>query len=177
MKYEVVLREFEESDIPAKVRWINDPEVNRYLHYDIPLREDRTREWFRRKKGDAGRLDYVIDVMDNGKPVPAGLVGLLNIDATNRKAEFYITVGEKAYWGVGVASKASVEFIDFCFRTFFLNRLYLFTERGNLPARRLFEKTGFKKEGLLIEDLIHMGRRVDRYVYGLLRKDFYHEER
>ena len=32
---EIKIRKFQETDIPYKVRWINDDENNRFLHYDL----------------------------------------------------------------------------------------------------------------------------------------------
>ena len=167
----VSVRWFEERDIPYKVRWINDPEVNRYLHYDIPINEDRTAVWYRRILQDPTRVDFVIEVMNDGERVPVGVIGLLNIDLKMMKAEFYIAVGDKNYWGQGVATIAAKKFIRYSFKRFPLNKIYLFTEKDNLYARRLFERLGFKCEGLLRQDVIHMGRKIDRYVYGLLREE------
>lgn len=33
----IAIRKFERKDIPKKVEWINNPENNQFLHYDIPL--------------------------------------------------------------------------------------------------------------------------------------------
>lgn len=173
MPWQILFRKFAESDIPNKVRWINDPEVNRYLHYDIPLNEEKTRAWYLQKKEDTSRADYVIEAMEEGKSTPVGLVGLLNIDSRNRKAEFYIAVGEKRFWGKGFAAAASAQFIRQCFQQYGLNKIYCFTESGNLSAQRLFERLGFKKEGLLKEDLLHNGQVLDRCAYGLLKREFY----
>ncbi len=37
----VKIRRFEEKDIPYKVKWINDERNNKYLHYDLPLTEEK----------------------------------------------------------------------------------------------------------------------------------------
>jgi RimJ/RimL family protein N-acetyltransferase len=159
----IAIRRFEEKDIPYKVKWINDEGNNKYLHYDLPLREDKTLTWFRGLKNRPDRVDYTITY--NGSPI--GLIGLINIDQRNRRAEYYICLGEKKYKGKGIAQIASKILIDKAYRKFKLSRLYLYTETGNIRAQRLFEKIGFKKEGLIKNDLIYNGRKIDRYVYGL----------
>lgn len=173
MAWQIVFRKFAEADIPNKVRWINDPEVNRFLHYDLPLTEEKTFAWYLQKKEDASRADYVIEVIEEGKTIPIGLIGLLNIDLRNRKAEYYMAVGDKNYRGKGLATAASAQFFRQCFRQFGLNKICGFTEPGNLPPQRMIEKLGFKKEGLLREDLLLNGRALDRYAYGLLKREFY----
>ena len=46
----VNIRPFTENDILNKVRWINDCENNKFLHYELPLDEDKTRAWFHKNK-------------------------------------------------------------------------------------------------------------------------------
>ena len=41
----VTIRRFERADIPRKAAWINNPENNRYLHYDLPLEIGKTERW------------------------------------------------------------------------------------------------------------------------------------
>jgi len=158
----VAIRKFEEKDIP-KVKWINDEKNNKYLHYDLPLREDKTLIWFRSIKDRTDRADYTITY--NGEPV--GLIGLLNIDYKNKKAEYYICLGGEQYRGKGIAYTATKLLVDVAYNDFKLNRIYLYTEINNISAQRFFEKFGFEKEGLLKNDLIYNGRKIDRYVYGL----------
>lgn len=162
----VSLRRFNRNDIPNKVRWINDTANNRFLHYDLPLTEEKTSLWYDRIKDSDVRYDAVIEV----DGVSVGLTGLLCIDIKNKKAEFYISMGEVAYKGKGVATQATRLMIEYAFLTLGLNKLYLHTEVENIAAQRLFEKVGFVKEGCAIQDLYSRGTFVDRYLYGLTRE-------
>lgn len=164
----VEIRKFTEADIPFKVEWINDKRNNQFLHYNLPLEEGKTIEWFRNLKNRTDRADYTITC--DCKPV--GLIGLINIDLHNRKAEYYITLGEQKFKGQGVATRASVLLLKMGFSVLQLNKIYLYTEVDNLPAQQLFELLGFLKEGHLKEDLIYKGSKVDRFYYGLLAEAF-----
>lgn len=164
----VTIRRFERTDIPKKVEWINNPENNQFLHYDIPICEEKTERWFDSHVGDKIRYDAVIEV--DGTPV--GTIGLLSIDQINRKAEYYIAMGETAYKGKGIAKRATNLLLRYGFEVLNLNRIYLFTEVNNVAAQRLFEKVGFVKEGMLRQDILSHGEFADRYAYGLLREDF-----
>lgn len=157
----VKIRKFIESDIPYKVRWINDKETNKYLHYDLPLTIDKTIEWFKSIKNKNNRADFTI-LVDN-KPV--GIIGLLNIDNKNRKAEFYVTIGEKK--GNGIGFEATKLLLEMAYRDYNLNKIYLYTEVNNIAAQKLFEKIGFIKEGYLKDDLIYSGRKIDRLLYAI----------
>lgn len=143
--HSVALRRFEQGDIPAKVRWINDPRVSRYLHYDLPLEVEKTEKWFLKNKGREDRFDGVILV--DGRSV--GLTGLLSIDYNRRDAEFYITIGEPEWFSKGIGSKATLAMLNCAFGEFALNSVYLSTERENLRAIRLYERLGFSRDTAL----------------------------
>ena len=165
---EITIRKFERTDIPKKVEWVNNPENNQFLHYDIPICVEKTERWFNSHLGEDTRYDAVIEA--NG--VPVGTIGLLSIDRKNSKAEYYIAMGEIAYKGKGVAREASLLILQYGFEVLGLNRIYLFTETENVTAQRLFERVGFVKEGLIRQDIVSHGRFVDRYVYGFLKGDW-----
>lgn len=162
----VSIRKFEARDISNKVKWINDSRNNTFLHYDLPLEFNKTLAWFMNIKDRVDRYDAVIEV--NG--VPVGLIGLLTIDQKNRKAEYYISMGETEYKGKGIAKEASSLIIDYAFTTLNLNKIYLYTESDNVAAQKLFERLGFVKEGRLNADIFTNGRYVDRFIYGIFKK-------
>ena len=168
LKMQITLRKFDERDIENKVAWINDPRNNKYLHYDLPLEVEKTRAWFAKIKDFENRYDAVIEC----DGVPCGLIGLLSIDRKNSKAEFYISMGDCNFKGKGVATEASKQLLWFAFDTLKLNRVYLFTEKDNIPAQKLFEKVGFRREGLLVNDICMNGRFIDRFAYGIQAVDF-----
>lgn len=138
----VTIRKFQYSDIPLKVKWINDFNNNQYLHYKLPLTIDNTKRWYDENSTKTNRYDATI-ILDT---VPVGIIGLLNI--TNSSAEYYITVGETFCKGCGVATKASVLILDYAFSTLGLEKVYLTTEPKNTPAIGLYKKLGFRQVGV-----------------------------
>ena len=164
----ITIRKFERKDIPKKVEWINNPENNRFLHYDIPITVEGTEHWFDSHEGEDSRYDAVIEA----DGIPVGTIGLLSIDKKNSKAEYYIAIGESSHKGKGIAKEASKLMLDYGFKTLLLNRIYLFTEIENVVAQHLFEEVGFRREGVLQQDVFSHGKYVDRIAYGCLRKDW-----
>jgi len=162
----ITLRVFFETDIPDKIRWINDAENNLYLHYDIPLEYEKTMQWFRNKNNEK-RLDLVIEYC--GKPV--GLIGLVEIDRVNNKAEYYICLGEKEFKGKGIAKSATKMLIDYSFTELGLNKVFLNVDAQNIVACHLYEKCGFECEGFFKKDMMHRGQYIDRKRYAILAND------
>lgn len=165
----IQLRKFIMEDIPYKIQWINDPINNQYLHYELPLLEDKTAEWYERIK----KLDTRLDMTILSNNIPVGIVGLLNIDSVNGSAELYITVGDSSCKGQGVAGQAMRLLMEIGFFTLGLERIFLLTETGNTAAIRAYDKFGFVREGCLRNDIRNRQRQlVDRYVYSMLKNEF-----
>lgn len=163
----IFLSNFTLKDIPNKISWINDSENNSYLHYDIPLSEKKTIEWFN-NKDDSRRMDLVI----NYDGVAVGIIGLLNIDEINRKAEFYITLGDKSYKRKGISFLASMMILKHAFNELDLNKVYLNVDAENIPAISLYKKIGFIQEGYFKEEIFFKGRLVDRIRFAIFKTDF-----
>lgn len=164
----ISIRKFEKADIPKKVEWINNPENNQFLHYDIPISITGTEKWFDSHVNDTNRFDAVMEA----DGVPVGTIGLLSIDRKNSKAEYYVAMGETSYKGKGVAKEASRLILQYGFEELGLNRVYLYTEIDNISAQKLFERVGFTKEGVIRQDIVSHGKYVDRVAYGYLKEDW-----
>lgn len=173
---DITLRLFEKRDIQKKVEWINNPENNRYLHYDLPLSTDRTTEWFE-SKDNSRRLDCVIEY----DSLPVGIIGLLQIDKVNKKAEYYITIGEKKYKRRGIAFKATKAILEYAYKELKLHKVYLTVDAKNEKAIHLYEKVGFKQEGYFVDDLYHKNSSefIDRVRFSKFwgRRKLYYEIR
>lgn len=158
---QISIRKFEESDIPNKVKWINDPRNNTYLHYELPLEIKKTEKWFEANKNRTDRYDAII-LCDE---IPVGLIGLLSIK--DGKAEYYVTMGESKYKGKGIAEKASLLLLEFARKKLNLKMIELYTEIDNIGAQRLFEQLGFVKQGIVKNSALNRGKSVDRLYYIL----------
>lgn len=161
-KNDIVIRDFSLEDIPLKVEWINNPENNYFLHYDLPLEIKKTQEWF--LKRSINRIDCIIEY----NQIPVGLIGFLNIDSVNCKAEFYITIGDTSFKRKGIGLHATQLMIEFAFSQLELNKIYLNVDEENNAACALYEKAGFYCEGNFIKELFHNGKFINRKRYAIL---------
>ena len=166
----VGIRGFKEEDIENKVKWINDPLNNSFLHYNIPLNVEDTRKWFYSVSKNDNRHDMIIEY-DN-KPV--GVIGIININ--NKKGEYYITLGENDYKRKGISYEATKQILDYAFKELDLEKVWLCVDDLNFAAKKLYEKVGFKQEGFLRKDIYFKGKMVDRCMYGILREEWTNNE-
>lgn len=164
----ITLRKFTDTDIPNKVRWINDESNNTYLHYELPLEIEKTRCWFETIRNKTDRYDAVIEA----DGISIGIIGLLNIDKVNLKAEYYITLGESSYKRKGISYIASQQLLKYAFEELGVNKVYLNVDADNIAACNLYEKIGFKCEGFFKEDMMHRDKMIDRKRYAIIKKEW-----
>lgn len=160
---DVILRDFLVEDIPLKIKWINNPDNNKYLHYDIPLQLEKTQSWFQKRDMNK-RIDCIVEYAG----CAVGVIGLLSIDIINSKAEYYITIGESGFKGKGIATKATKAILAYAFQKLSLHKVYLNVDADNQIARHLYEKCGFVQEGYFKDDLYRAEehRFIDRVRYS-----------
>ena len=73
-----------------------------------------------------------------------GVISLMKIDTEKQEAEYGITIGEKAFWGSGIAAQASAQLFKYSSTELHLKRLYLRVFESNKRAISFFSKLGFK---------------------------------
>ena len=170
---DIRLRPLTEQDLEKKVRWINDPDVNKYLHYELPLELEKTKKWLAKTANDETRYDFATEKIEKGEKVPIGLIGLLEINKSYETAEFYITVGEKKYWKKGLGQKSLTILVEWAFNTVGLHKIWGTVRVNNLASIALMKKVGFKIEGTLREEKKVGNKRFDVVRVGLLRHEFH----
>lgn len=97
-----------------------------------------------------------------------GFLDLKNIDWSIPKAEVggYI---DNEYASKGIGVKAFQIFCNYCFSEYKFRKLFLRTHESNMAARRIAEKSGFEREGLIRCDYrTTSGELVDLIYYGRL---------
>lgn len=166
----IYLRLMEERDIPFKVKWINDPDVRRTLDFDYPISEVATKHWLNKVAVDGSRKDFIVCLRESD--IPIGYEGFLNIDTKNSKAESYMAIGDKEYWGKGYARDAREVLLRYAFEELGLNKVYSYIWSGNDKMIGLNKSVGFQIEGLLRDEIFSHGQFRDRYIMSILKEDY-----
>lgn len=166
----VFLKLIEKEDLLKRVEWINDEGNHQKTSFDWPTSVAKTEKWFQNQLLDNSKINFTIFEKKQNRPV--GMVGLLNLDRINLKAEFYITIGEKEYRGRGIAKESIELILEYSFNEINLNKIYLTTFESNLAAKNLYKKCNFKYEGTLREEKKHQGILKNIEIYSILKKEW-----
>ena len=151
---EVTIRLLKTSDAYKSYIWRNDKEVfaQTTVTYSHEITLEMELEWIKRviEKEDEYRCAIEVDGLYVGN------IYLTNI--THTQAEYHIFIGEKSFWGKGIAYKASRQILNYAFNELHLERVLLEVDSRNSKAIKLYLKLGFEKQairdGFIIMELI-----------------------
>lgn len=128
-------RPLTKEDLPYRIKWLNDSEVNQFLGAVVRDGTDTEfhNKWFESYFADerAGKRKIFM-ILDEEKPI--GQVGLLDINQLDKNAELYIVIGEAEYRGKGIGKEAMKFIIDYGFSGLKLHRISLHVHAPNEPA-------------------------------------------
>jgi RimJ/RimL family protein N-acetyltransferase len=126
---------YDEDFLRLSWQWLNDPEIKQ-LTNSIDFTQQQQLDWFHSLPAKKNYLIYGVEF--NGMKI--GVVGLKNIDHIS--GEYWGYIGDKSFWGRGIGAQM-VKYVADLARSKGLVKIYLFVNKDNHRAIRLYEKLGF----------------------------------
>ncbi len=146
---------------PAYLSWLRDKDVVRTLNLPVymaaPVSDTTVEDYCQRMM--ASERDLFLALHDAATEQFIGTLKAGTIDFHHGTADIGIMIGEKARWGRGFAADAIGALAQHLFTVLGLLRLTAGAMAINPAMIAVFEKLGFKREGVL--------RAQDRYDDGL----------
>lgn len=143
---EVTIRPLQEQDAYTSVKWRNDPEVFKYTGntYSNEITIDSELSWIRSviANNEEG-TEYRCAIEADG--VYVGNIYLTHL--TTGIGHYHIFIGNKDYWGKGVAKKASLLILSDGINKLGLQGIELSVRPENTSALNLYVKLGFVETG------------------------------
>ena len=130
-----------------------------------------------RKFSLEGQINYVASCLKNPSVdlygifddnLHIGNIALSGINSVHRVAEIIYVVGERTYWGKGVATFAFQEIIKLAKNKYNLHKVIVGTSEQNMSSKRVLEKNNFVLEGRRIDHLYFNGTFHNQLDYGLI---------
>jgi RimJ/RimL family protein N-acetyltransferase len=174
----VVLRPFTPPDIDAMGAILADPEVLRLtgsVHTTAeatgaePVLDDAVRQWYETRAEQDDRLDLAL--VDRATDRCVGEVVLNEWQPENQSCNFRILVGPDGR-DRGLGSEATRLVLEHAFTATDLYRIELGVFAFNPRAQRVYERAGFRVEGVRRESFVFDGERVDDVVMAVLRPEW-----
>lgn len=146
----VNLRPFQLKDAKKTLAWRNDP-ATRFLAmmHPYPVTKEMEQDWLQGILRDTSNRSVVFAVETAKEGRLIGNFQLRDIQWIHRRAWLGIVIGDDSQRGKGYGEEAMKLGLEYAFRDLNLNKISLEVIRSNTGAIRLYEKLGFKKEGVL----------------------------
>ena len=145
-------------------KWMNDTEVQKYTeqkHKRHSLKD--IKNFISKKNKSKNELLFGIFLKKNKSHI--GNIKLGPINFTHKHAEISYFIGEKKLWGKGYTTKAIKEIIKIA-RKKKLRKLKAGFYEKNSGSKKVLEKNGFIKEGVLKSEIIHKNKRYNSHIFG-----------
>ncbi|MFV0180250.1 GNAT family N-acetyltransferase [Empedobacter falsenii] len=164
----IIPSKFAKEDIETRVSWINNPLIHQTMFFDLPASVKNTEKWFDNNIGRDNRIDFSFK-NEGGELIAMG--GFTGISEIHKNAEFYIMVNPEMH-GQGIGKKVSIWMYNYAFSQLNLHKIYLYTNDDNISAYSIYEKAGFRLEGVLREHKWKNSSFQNRRFYGLLKSEW-----
>jgi aryl-alcohol dehydrogenase-like predicted oxidoreductase len=156
----IYLRNLTESNASSEYcSWLSDPEVNKNIVTKKTTIEE-LKKYIKEKNQDPKCLFLGIFYKENNKHI--GNIKIEKINFKNKNCDLGIIIGDKNYWGKGIATEATELIVNYGFYILNLNEIELGVTSDNIAAIRAYKKTGFikvKEEKIKINEI-----EYDRYI-------------
>lgn len=141
-------------------QWFNDKEVCRENSHGRALYTiSMTRQYVKSVDRSDKIAAFAIITRDTREHI--GNISLGKISWENNSGDISILIGEKDYWGKGIATEAYRLLIDYGFNKLRLHRLESGMTVRNKAMIKVAKKVGMKKEGVMNDALYKDGQYVD----------------
>ena len=156
----------------------NEPEESYFDGDDPPKERPETLEETQKqldrilnRPPDADIIDFAIHKRDTDELIGFGMIA--HINHYNRRCDLGIGLGwNRDNWGKGYASETLQAVIRYCFTELALNRIGAEIYEFNDRSIRLFERNGFRRDGVLSQYIFKDGIFKNSYLYSLVKEDW-----
>jgi RimJ/RimL family protein N-acetyltransferase len=164
----LLLRPLTEGDVTERyVSWLNDPAVNRYLEIRFSKQTKESVGKFVASM-EADSMVFLFGIFWKDKDLHIGNIKLGPICQRHKAAEIGLLIGDRAFWGKGIATEAIKAVVKFGFETMGIQKIEAGCYQSNAGSLKAFEKAGFKIEGVVRSRWVVDGKRQDGYRMGIL---------
>ena len=170
----LILRLFQDKDCSDVHVWASNVNVTRFVNWDRHRNRDDTSEFIKivKELSEKNSLVFMAVVLKASNQV-IGSVGVFQrSDLSRYTLEIGYTLGQE-WWGKGYALESCLAITDYSFLTMVdLQRLEANCIVENSQSRKIMEKMGMQREGILRNFMEKDGRIYNSYLYSVLREEW-----
>lgn len=168
----VKLAPLQPEHVACFYNWLRDPVAIEYSMsaFQNLKTTQQIDDWFAATLQQQNCLNLGIYLAETNALI--GYAGLSGISTTNHSGEYFIFIGEQAYWGQGIGTAVTKQVIHLGFTNYQLNRIMLTVSEPNVGGVKAYANAGFRVEGRLRQACYRQGRYHDKIVMSLLKSEW-----
>jgi RimJ/RimL family protein N-acetyltransferase len=166
-KNRIILRQLTVDDVTQNyVDWMNDPVVNEYLESRSVTHSMETVIEFVSNMHKS-REDILFGIFFGKNEKHIGNIKLGQINEYQKSATIGLAIGDKDFWGKGIATMAISLVTNYGFMDLELEKICAGCYEHNLGSKKAFLKTGYQVEGFLKNQVKTVGGREGVWQMGV----------
>ena len=175
----VILRPFEEKDYEVMFEILEEPELRKLTgsvsceeEANIPSdpeEKEKITKWYSSRNEQSDRLDLAVVHKESGRLIGEVVFNEYEEEAGN--VNFRVLLSNSGC-DKGMGAEAVSIFIKYGMEELQLHRISLEVYSFNPRAERVYQKVGFKLEGIKREEFLYNDEYIDTKMYGMLRSDY-----
>ncbi len=150
------------------LQWFNDPEITATIKLNLGITRRQEELFFERAETERD-TNFHWAILDDAER-HIGFIGLHEVSWRNRWATGGLVLGERSAWGRGYATDAVLVRTKFAFGELNLHRIEGHTM--NPAMKRVYEKCGYRHEGIARRKFWRDGRWHDADLFAILAEDW-----
>lgn len=166
----VYLRPLDREDLAYIRQWSNDPEIRALTGEVRPMDQAEADKFYERVRDDDRRVWFIVALKKDDRVI--GEAGLLRMFPAWRTTDLTIILGEKEAWGKGYGTEAINLLLAYAFGHLNFHRVAVGVVGFNKAALRLYEKVGFRREGVQREGYYYNHEYHDFIMMSLLEDEY-----
>lgn len=171
---EFQLKRVTDNDITsAYINWLNDDGIMQHTEQKFRTTTSKdASDYVALMEQSATDLFY--GLFYEGTHIGSIKLGKINPD--HKTADLSYVIGDKSFWGKGIASEMIKKMVSLAFERLELEKIVAGVYATNQASIRVLEKNRFVCEGKQRYQFNFKGRRIDGLIYGLLKHDWLGEK-
>jgi RimJ/RimL family protein N-acetyltransferase len=166
----LTLKNLKEEDVQANyLKWLVDPEVNRFL--EVRFEKKQSLEKIRGfvKSMNESKNDLLLGLFEKKGGCHIGNIRLGPTVKEHARSPIGYLIGEKLYWNKGYGTEAIQRVVRYGFESLGLEKITAGCYENNLGSSKALEKSGFTLEARMPRSVIFENRRIASLMFGIDR--------
>lgn len=164
---------FDESHLNSSkyLDWLKEEEVMINVRPDYKLHSEfqHVKEYIEALWSSESDIFFAIEFVDTGDFIGTFKIG--HVNWKTKIADLGIMIGDKAYWGKGLATDAFRLGAEFCFNQLDMRKVVCGCTDRNVGMKKVAPKVGFREEGCFRRVDIINDEYYDHLYYGMFKDE------